>query len=394
MALHEAVCPENKSILSGGLLASSPDVVVYENRPAGDDLDRWRVSAVGAGPYSLTAYAICGLINVDVDIDLEGDVDTEIDATLEPGLVTPTPGPRNSAIGQVPGLVLGACPRCDPISPMRPRRSEAKQAPTDPRPRAILMRHRYGSTLAGCAGWPRGVPVNVQCIGSQRCILFCSEPTGENCMTTGQTFRNTLVILLTLLTAYALILSIRIIIVLLVAIIFASAIRPLVISLTARRIPMGMSIILVYGGLSALLLLMSVVVFPPVLNLTAQYLEDEEALTEHVIEVQHWVEDIAVMLTGKEVTLAQPEQVREGVGNVVAQIERSVPALLDDLSTTLSEFVLIVVMGAYWLNSHQTATSFVIQLSPPRARDRVQEVINEIELTMGAYVRGSLLLLW
>ncbi|GAB4519515.1 MAG: hypothetical protein OHK0046_28500 [Anaerolineae bacterium] len=87
----EVLCPDGKSVLSGGVVASSPEVTIYENRPAGEDINIWRVSARAAEPFTLDAYAICALINVNVDLDVEVDVDTEVETEADVD-VTVTPG--------------------------------------------------------------------------------------------------------------------------------------------------------------------------------------------------------------------------------------------------------------------------------------------------------------
>ena len=65
-------------------------------------------------------------------------------------------------------------------------------------------------------------------------------------MTAQKTFISTLVVIFTLIGAYVLFLSIRILIVLLIAIIVASAIRPAVLRLKKWHIPEGIAILLVY----------------------------------------------------------------------------------------------------------------------------------------------------
>jgi predicted PurR-regulated permease PerM len=68
------------------------------------------------------------------------------------------------------------------------------------------------------------------------------------------------------------------------------------------------------------------------------------------------------------------------------------PSLLDDLGTTLGDAILIFVMGVYWLTSHERATGFIMQLSPPRYRATVGQAVDEIESTLGGYVRGVTLI--
>src|SRR6185295_15058371 len=64
-------------------------------------------------------------------------------------------------------------------------------------------------------------------------------------MTVGQTFRNTLVVIITVVAAYALWMSVHILIVLFLAIIIASAMRPSVLWIQARGISQSLSILAV-----------------------------------------------------------------------------------------------------------------------------------------------------
>ncbi len=207
-------------------------------------------------------------------------------------------------------------------------------------------------------------------------------------MSTGQVFRSTVVILLTLVAAFVIIRSIRIIIVLLLAIIIASALRPLVTSLTRRRVPIGIAIMLIYLVVAAIMVTLSVAVFPPIVNQVTLYFENEGRLAFRIIAAQRWMEGIISDVTNSEVSLVAPDEIRAAVSSMVGELREAMPLMLNHLSSTIGEAVLIFVMGAYWLTSHQKATEFITQLAPPRYQANVEQVIAEIETTMGAYVRG------
>ncbi len=211
-------------------------------------------------------------------------------------------------------------------------------------------------------------------------------------MTVGQTFRNTLVVLLTIAAAYTLMMSLRILIVLLIAIIIASAIRPTVHSLERRGISPIISILFIYSGLAILILLLSVAVFPPVVNQVVQYMGDEGRLAARIVEAQSWVESIISDVADDEISLVGQSEIEVAVADMLQQFRRVMPSLINDLGTTIGEAILIFVMGAYWLTSHEKATNFVVKLAAPRYRDSIEIVIDEIEETVGAYVRGTLVI--
>ena len=208
-------------------------------------------------------------------------------------------------------------------------------------------------------------------------------------MTTSQTFKNTLVILLTLLIAYGLVISARIIIVLLIAIIVASAIRPLI---NNKRIPIGLSIVAVYLTIAVVIGLITVAIMPPIVNQVTQYIENDARLATRIIVAQRWVESAISDVTNSEVSLVASEEIRAAVSDFAKQTRRVMPSVLDNIGATLGDAILFFVMGAYWLTSHTKATEFVTQLSPPKYREKTQNVIDEIENTLGGYVRGVVLL--
>ncbi|GAB4527582.1 MAG: hypothetical protein OHK0046_45500 [Anaerolineae bacterium] len=221
-----------------------------------------------------------------------------------------------------------------------------------------------------------------------RLVIYTDMRNKVGEMTTAQTFRNTVVILLTLLLAYVLIISRQIIMVLLIAIIIASAIRPLVVSLHRRRIPMGLSIFMVYFAIAMLAFILLVAVMPPVVNQVVLILENDARLAFRIIQAQRWIERVIFDVTNNEVSLVATDDIRAAVTDFVEELRDAAPSLIDDLGSTLGEAVLIFVMGAYWLTSHRKVIVYAKQLAPLQYRHNVEEVIEEIEETMGAYVRG------
>jgi len=207
-------------------------------------------------------------------------------------------------------------------------------------------------------------------------------------MTAQQVFRATLIIMLTVAAAYVLVVSARVLLVLLIAVIIASAVRPLVSRMVRWHIPEGVAIGITYLGIIGFMILVLVAIFPPVVNQVAQYLEDDDRLAARIITAQRWVERSISNVTNSDVSLVAPDEIRSGVATLIAQIRRALPNIVNDMGGTLGDVVLIFVMGAYWLTSHQRAIDFVSKLSPLRYRNETQEIIDEIELTMGSYVRG------
>jgi predicted PurR-regulated permease PerM len=210
-------------------------------------------------------------------------------------------------------------------------------------------------------------------------------------MTAQQTFRNTVIVLATLAAAYALVVGIRIIIVLLVAIIIASAVRPAVLWLTQRRIPQGLAITLIYLLLGIFTFGLAIAVIPPAANRLAGYIENEDRLANQIIRTQDWIIAQVEARTGNTLVLLDPDGIRETVTSVVTQLREEVPALAGEFGGLFGDFILTVVMGIYWLTSRNEAVAFLSALFPIGRRAEIAQVIIEIEQAMGTYIRGIVL---
>lgn len=210
-------------------------------------------------------------------------------------------------------------------------------------------------------------------------------------MTAQQALRNTLVVVLTLAIAYALFLSARILIVLFVAIIVASAVRPAVLWLQERRVPQAMAILLVYFVIAVGIFTVAILVVPPSMNRLAGYITNEDRLASRIIAAQSWIETTIEQRTGGDVTLLDPENIRTAVTDIMEGFRRQAPALVGEASGLLGDFILVVVMGVYWLTSRDEAVEFNSRLFPIGRRTLVTQIITEIEGSMGLYVRGIVL---
>jgi predicted PurR-regulated permease PerM len=210
-------------------------------------------------------------------------------------------------------------------------------------------------------------------------------------MSAQQVFRNTLIVVLTLAVAYTLWASIRILIVLLVAIIVASAVRPSVLWLKNRRIPEGLAILIIYAAIALAIFVLAVLVLPPAARQFAGYIENEQNLATRLIDAQNWIQTTIQDRTGSTVTLLDPEGIRTTITHIVTELKATAPALAGEFGGLLGDFVLVFVIGVYWLTSRDQAVAFVLQLFPIGQRAMVATIIQEIETSLGLYVRGIVL---
>lgn len=207
-------------------------------------------------------------------------------------------------------------------------------------------------------------------------------------MSAQQVFRYTLAVLAALATAYIMLASLRILIVLLIAIIIASAVRPLIGRLKSIRIPEGLAVILVYGGIALSILLIGVAILPPVINRFADYLSSDLRLANRIIITKSWIETNLGNLLGREIVLSDAETIQAAAEDVVRTIRNTAPDFVSGLSGTIGEVVLVFVMGVYWLASRDKSIEFVTQLASSKHRETTRKALFEIEESMGSYVRG------
>lgn len=253
-------------------------------------------------------------------------------------------------------------------------------------------------------------------------------------MTGMQIFRATLIVMGTVALALLFGATIQVWLVLWIAILIASALRPPIMRLVRWGLPQAAAIPVVYGFvlISAFVLIM--LVLPPIINQFTRYLENEDLLVNKIIIVQNWfartlsditgeeftsgsdanageVDEIApgidaevvdpelvgdpdeiVVLSNREQTVGfTREQIREGVSDLIRQFEVTAPSLIGSLGGFIGDFVLVFVMGIYWITSRTRAEEFLIDLLPISRQAQARAIMDEIEVGLGGYVRGIIL---
>lgn len=209
-------------------------------------------------------------------------------------------------------------------------------------------------------------------------------------MTAQQVFRNTVVVIATVVTAYILFLSLHIVVVLLVAMIMASAMRPLVLWLNKRGLPQPIAIILSYLGVLLLVFSLFVIVLPPAANRLGGYITDDDRLAQQLIDTNRWAETnlTTIFSPSAPIHLFDEDSIRRTVSNVLTTVNRQMPALAGDAGGLIGDLILVIVIGIYWLTSRDQAVDFTLQLFSTGKRPLVRQIILEIEQSLGAYIRG------
>src|SRR5450432_904963 len=162
-------------------------------------------------------------------------------------------------------------------------------------------------------------------------------------MTAQQTFRNTLIVVVTLAVVYAITQSFGILIVLLIAIIIASAVRPPVLFLKRHHVPEGLAILVVYGLLAISLFLLGVVVLPPAISQLVGYVTDNDALATRIIDAQTQIHDMILARTGTDITFVDPDSIKKTITTTVDALKQAFPAIAGEFGGLAVHFVVHLV---------------------------------------------------
>jgi predicted PurR-regulated permease PerM len=207
-------------------------------------------------------------------------------------------------------------------------------------------------------------------------------------MNSRQIYTATLAVLAGLATGYILLMSVKILVILLIAIIIASAARPLIARLSRFGVPSGLATLIIYMGMIFFALILAFAVLPPLINQFVDYLGSDWRLANRIIVANNWLETNLTTITGQTVELAESESIRDATTQALERIRSTAPELLDDVGNWFIETVLVIVMGIYWLTAREKSINFTTRLITSKYRENARLALLEIEESMGAYIRG------
>jgi predicted PurR-regulated permease PerM len=167
------------------------------------------------------------------------------------------------------------------------------------------------------------------------------------------------------------------------AFIIAAAMRPGVDALHRRRVPRSVGILLHYLGVAAVIGLLLWAIVPRAITQVQEAIGDlpQEArestgIKQDVLQrVQRWLED-----------LPSGSQLAEQLADPAVEVGRTAFEVSLGILFTLA-------CAAYWIYERERAEGLIISLLPRKRRRIVRETWELIDLKLGAYVRGQLLLI-
>jgi predicted PurR-regulated permease PerM len=209
-----------------------------------------------------------------------------------------------------------------------------------------------------------------------------------------RTFYRTCIVILTLVGAYLIYELGQILIILFFAVLFASAIRPYVVALMRRGVPQVGAILLIYLLFFVLLFGTLILVVPPLISLTVDFFSNELLVTQ----INQLLRRLT-FLGRREFQIALPSlEIPDYMLTWAAQTaeetarEQALPVAQNTL-LILGQIGLAFVMGFYWLTSHSEIQGLLLRIAPLQRRPDVELIWNDVEQTLGAYVRGQAILM-
>jgi predicted PurR-regulated permease PerM len=175
---------------------------------------------------------------------------------------------------------------------------------------------------------------------------------------------------------------------LLFAVLVTYLLSPLVNYLQKQRILRSLGILIIYLFLTTLFLLFALNLLPSLQN----ELQDLAAsLPEYTKKITHFAE----YLERDYRRFNLPGGVRKALDENIAQLQKSLTINLEKLSQYLMAFfyqafafLLVPLYVFYLLRDHVLLKKRLLELIPPSSRHNTEAALQEIDQTLGAYIRG------
>ncbi len=210
-------------------------------------------------------------------------------------------------------------------------------------------------------------------------------------MTPKQAMVNTAAILLVIGIAWLLIQVREILIVLILAITFAAAIRPLVRWLRARGLSQGQSILSIYATVMLIVGIGGYLIVPPLVTQATGFVDDIPTILDD-LEDQARESDSSFLRTSGARALSQVNQRYAELRADPSPVGETAIRYVDTvLRLVLGVFTLLVVTY-YWVTQRALVKRVSLGLVPLSRRERGFRIWDEIEERLGGWARGQLIL--
>jgi predicted PurR-regulated permease PerM len=187
-------------------------------------------------------------------------------------------------------------------------------------------------------------------------------------------------------------LAARVVVLVFIALLLASGLQPVVDSARARtRLGRGATVLVVYAAFFVMVVVFALLVLPGAVN---QFNDLGAQLAPLLADARVWAGDI------------QPRALSASLTALIDTLQRALtptgaepadPDAIIAVGITVADFAIslasVLAMVFFWLTERARLQRFAIALVPAARRQGLREAWNEIELRLGSWVRGQLVLM-
>ncbi len=212
-------------------------------------------------------------------------------------------------------------------------------------------------------------------------------------MNSRHTFYRTLIVIMTILGLYLLWRLGEVVIVLLSAIILASAIRPFVNQLHKVGVPRGLAVMLIYlSGIVSVGMLLAFSI-PPLFSLIGELIQEGSLIRRLGATAWVWAAKMGYQDIGYNMYQRILMEWTQLGARVEVLARQEGPSILRTIGEVAGQVMLGLVVAFYWLTARDKFQNLLLSITPIRHRARTEMIFNDVERTLGDYVRGTGLLM-
>ncbi|PWI52059.1 AI-2E family transporter [Sulfoacidibacillus thermotolerans] len=178
---------------------------------------------------------------------------------------------------------------------------------------------------------------------------------------------------------------------LVISIIATYVLRPIVDALVTRKVPRTLAILVIY----ALLAIFLFVIFLNALPLLSLQIQSFlRQLPGYVAAIDGLIDRMSFVarVLPEGVRVALEKALNSAESDLLSSLSRTLVGVKDMVSGAIQAFI-IPFLVFYLLKDYSLFTALVVRLFPKRSRAAVAEILMRIDLSLGRYVRGQLLVM-
>lgn len=172
------------------------------------------------------------------------------------------------------------------------------------------------------------------------------------------------------------------------AIVFASAISPLVSGMEKRHVPRPLAILTLYAGILASAVLVVLLALPPLVKEGAELLT---RLVASASELEQWFLSIQASLGHTNLSSLDLDKALPQALQASSSVAPGLLKVTFGVATGIFSLILVFAIAFYWLMEKADIQQAVAGVVAKEHRERFIEIWTEIDSKLGSYVRGQLL---